>query len=176
MNRFSSLITITLLSLVVYGCAPATPVPSSTPETISSPNGVQLTQQAAEISPANTDAAPSKIPQTSPELVPTHQAPDPTTPTLESALQPTHSHISDTPQGDLFVVNPMGVLRLSLADGEQDYLLRKKSAWDDWRTSFSETGQLLAYWIRTGTTSELWLTHLKPWSPELIMAILNPKN
>jgi hypothetical protein len=171
MNRFCNFITWIFLFLAIYGCTPIIPETSSTPEPVLTPNGVQVTRQAVESPPVNDEATSLKTPQTTPDLVPTYQTTDLATPTATPMSPSTNSDISKILQSDLFVVNSTGILRLSLADGEREYLLRKKGDWGDWSTSFSETGQLLAYWIRTETTSELWLAHLKPWFPELMMTV-----
>ncbi len=94
----------------------------------------------------------------------------PNVPTVIPSQQPEDEIIQDSIDGNLFIVDPTGVIRLSLPDGAQERILQSHNDWIDWKSRFSESGQFLAYWIRTETTSELWITPLNNWSPELIIS------
>jgi len=94
----------------------------------------------------------------------------PNVPTIIPNQQPESEIIQDSINGNLFIADPTGVIRLSLPDETQERLLEPYNNWIDWKSRFSESGQFLAYWIRKETTSELWITPLNNWSPDLIIS------
>ena len=75
----------------------------------------------------------------------------------------------DSPTGFLFVANQVGIFRISMENGESEQVVETQNDWVEWKSSFSGTGSFLAFWIQTDTNSELWLTPLSKWDPELLL-------
>lgn len=77
----------------------------------------------------------------------------------------------DTPSGNLFIISSdQGFLRVILETGETEPLVSKDDAWLLWRFAISPNQEKVAYWIQTSQTSELWLSDLISWSPELLLS------
>ncbi len=158
--RFKMFTIGILLSVGLFCCAPATSQDSERQFTSDS-----VLEQASVIPSSGTIAAL--------ELKPTDQLVStviPATPPSTDTLGLPTPIAQEILNGKLYIIDSEGVSYLPLDDTRQEYILTKGSDWIDWRASFSKTGHFLAYWKRTSTTSELWLTQLRTWSPELILS------
>jgi len=105
-----------------------------------------------------------------------------------SALYPTSqsslvSEITDEPgittpnseahkiSGKLFLYEPTGIRQITLANGEQEYLLLEEESWIDWGAHFAQNKEYLAYWVKTVNGTELWGTKLPEWQPKLLLEV-----
>lgn len=170
------------LVAVLIGCTPSTALPGGTLDAASVSPGPG--ESVATIVPRTPTAAATLIsslphPTTSPPTVTPSPSPTITaTPTVMDT--PTTPAATATPypiRGDLFIFrspspyDPSYIHRYSLDSGEGGYVLQQEEGWQRLKAWFSPRGTLAAYWVDTGHSSELWLTPLDPWSPELVLSL-----
>lgn len=73
--------------------------------------------------------------------------------------------------GNIYFRSTAGISRFSLETEEIENLLMVDPAWGDLGVALSPDRQQLAYWLHRGDRSELWITELVQWAPELIYTI-----
>lgn len=76
-----------------------------------------------------------------------------------------------TPDGNIYLRTPTGMSRFSLATEEIEILVSTEPDWDSLGLTLSPDRQQLAYWLHMEEHSELWITELNQWSPELVFAV-----
>ena len=74
-------------------------------------------------------------------------------------------------RGHLFIYDPVGIQKVTLADNTSEYLLTVDADWPDWRASFAQNRKYLAYSIKSPAGTELWFTLLPHWQPELLLVV-----
>ena len=63
------------------------------------------------------------------------------------------------------------IWRLDLSTSEKSYLLRGDEDWVSWSARFSPNNKYVVYWVQTETVSEVWISSLMPWKPELLLTL-----
>jgi Tol biopolymer transport system component len=171
-------ITMSLFLLVAV-CISCTPTID-----LSGDATVESTRQTPR---ATTTLSAAAIQKTStPKATPSPSLPDPTvaiatsTPTISSteAITPTvvASATPDPIHGDLFFFSayspyePRYIYSLSLETGQETEILKQEDG-EDLSARFSPTGRWAIYWVEKADHSELWLTPLELWSPELVLSV-----
>lgn len=100
--------------------------------------------------------------------------------TVQPSASPTETSISHKIQatealesidGELLVIDSIGIVKLSFSQDQPEYLLRKGDDWLWWKAAFSNDGDFLAYLFQTEDGYELWLTDSRLWLPELAISI-----
>lgn len=163
------------LTAILISCTPSTaldaasvsPGPGESVATIV-PRTPTIAATLISLLPHPTASSPTATPSPSATMTPTVM----TTPTTPAAMATPYPI-----RGDLFIFrspspyDPSYIYRYSLDSGEGDYVLRQEEVWQSLDVWFSPRGTLAAYWVDTGRSSELWLTPLDPWSPELVLSL-----
>lgn len=170
------------LAAILIGCTPSTALPGGTLEAALVSPGPG--ESVATIVPKTPTAAATLIswlphPTASPPTV--TPTPSPTVTAVPTVMAtPTTPAATATPyplRGDLFIFrspspyDPSYIYRYSLDSGEGDYVLQQEEEWQRLIVWFSPRGTLAAYWVDTDHNSELWLTPLNPWAPELVLTL-----
>ncbi len=99
------------------------------------------------------------------------------TPDLNLEIGVENDVVSVTPtqaialRGNIFFRSSIGISRFSLETEEVVNLLMVEPDWDDLGFALSPDRQHLAYWLHKEDRSELWITELTQWSPELVFTI-----
>lgn len=174
---------LSLLAFLLIGCTPAAELSGNKVEaTLMTPEATKVRLKTPII---ETTATSRPLHLFTPVITPTPQATVKDVPTTIPTIaatppMPTATVAHPDLQGDLFVFrsqNPFDrsdvgfIIRVSLEDGERSYLLWQEETWQTLHVSFSPDGILATYWIETDNRSELWLTSLDPWKPELILSL-----
>lgn len=76
-----------------------------------------------------------------------------------------------TPDGNIYLRTSTGMSRFSLATEEIEILVSTEPDWDSLGLTLSPDRQQLAYWLHAAEHSELWISELDQWSPELVFAV-----
>jgi hypothetical protein len=170
---FLMTITTCLLVCLIIGCSPSTHFDGDTAQTVSVTPTDAYSPRATETEP-NTVIMP-----VSPTAIDDHNV-TPVSPTVVAEAiststptpGPTPIMEPETPGGTLFISSfDKGFLQLSLATGKVESLVPKAENWLLWRIAVSPNQEKVAYWIHTSPTSELWLSDLMEWSPELLLSL-----
>lgn len=172
----TKLLSITMF-LILAGCTTTSPASTPSGEVVSDVSTVAVSRVSSTPTPSSIVALPS---------APLGKTPTATsTATIQSAtptISPTVAIIPTvvaTPypiHGDLFFYSayspfePRYIYSLSLETGQATQILKQEDGQnlDAW---FSSTGTLATYWVETADHSELWLTPLEVWSPELVLTV-----
>ncbi len=171
--------------LIVVGCFPQTdpviPTPQVTPERTKG-----NLQDAFTDNPEPASLTPTKNPTESPTQVPTVLSTTSIilpTPDLDLEEEVENDVVSitltatPTPtqeidlSGNIYFRSSVGISHFSLETEEITDLITVGSEWDDLGLDISPDRQQLAYWLHKGNYSELWITELAQWSPELVFTI-----
>lgn len=172
-KNFLMRITVSVLVSLVIGCSPSTDVGGDTFQTGPVTPSQTYPGQQAEIE-SNT-ATISVLPTVTDDHSVTIVAPTATTKATQTStptpeLTPTRE--PEAPGGTLFIKSfDEGFLRVSLETGEVETLVPKEEDWLLWRFAVSPDQRRVAYWIHTSQTSELWLSSLTEWSPEVLLSL-----
>ncbi|MCB8953820.1 MAG: hypothetical protein H6650_17575 [Ardenticatenales bacterium] len=177
-KNFLLVITIYLLVGLVVGCNPSPDVDRDTAK------GIQAAPNEANPGTPPPPSRPTDI--------------EPITATVSVLLTATNDHIAtsallamvagatatetptpeptpaiepETPGGSLFISSfDEGLLRVAMETSEVERLVPKEEDWLVWGFAVSPDEETVAYWIHTPQKSELWLSNLVEWSPELILS------
>jgi hypothetical protein len=147
----------------VVSCTPAL-LDSNTVATVT-PVAVEPTLEPTQAaSPTLTAPSPSPEPLVTPTI---HSTPTAiVTRPPEGTAVPTAIPIA----GSLVAHDQQQVVLISLPSGEIKPLPLQIGPDElTWRLTVSPNGQQLVYWLKRETGSELWITSIEPWSPELLM-------
>ena len=155
------------LSLV--GCGSSVAEESKTPQ-VASP------VPSAVVSTSTSFATILTTSETDNPIFPTPTLPDVETikpvPTTSQTLEPTLG--TKEPDGTLFLVSFAGdLLRVSIETDEIEPVLSKEEGWLLSQFAVSPDTQRIAYWIAMEEKSELWISELKNWSPEIVLTVSN---
>ena len=167
---FLMTITTCVFVSLIIGCSPPTTIDrDTTHEILTTPSEAYPGHQTETesditiiVSLTATDAYSATI------VAPTTKAAPMSTPIPE----PTPTREPEALGGILFINSfDEGLLRVSLETGEIKSLVPKEEDWLLWRFAVSPRQEKVAYWIHTSQTSELWLSSLTEWSPELLLRL-----
>lgn len=181
------IITCCGLTSLVIGCHPSNSFNREiTPEVSVSVGDVYLsnelpTQQTETdlktltilVSPTATDShlisvvSPTAVTKVTPTrtLMPESTPKQTPTPDLAPMIKP------ETLKGTLFIAAySEGFLKATLNTNEVETLVPVAEEWLLWRFAVSPNQEKVAYWVHTSHTSELWLSSLIEWSPELLLS------
>jgi hypothetical protein len=139
-------------------------------------------QDAATNNSEPTGSSPTDTPTSSPTRRPVVDLSTPVVlPTsereLETEVEIEMLSITPTPtqtlalDGYLYMHTPTGIARFSLVTKEIEDLLMIEPDKDRLVFDLSPDRQQLAYWLHTEDRSELWVTKLIEWSPELVFTV-----
>jgi hypothetical protein len=179
-GQWAKFVVLSVLLLGI-GCRQSVVSTPNTPqETSTTLPELDIEQQrpATETASVHPAATPSRsASSTFPDQLPTQtvlpaeliQATPTSIPTPEATPTP----IIAPPDGNLLILAGPGLIRLSVATGETEVLVPRTEEWLLWRFDVSPDGQQVAYWIHTAETSELWLSEIATWSPELVLTVSN---
>ena len=164
--------------LGVTGCSPPTDSVASSPQVTA-----ELIEEDGQEVVVTTSESMVPMPTDQPTAIPTQMptieaSPSATIPIpdneLEAEVESDLVSITPTPviapDGHLYLSTLTGISRFSLLTEEIEDLVTKEPDWD---ISFdlSPDRQQLAYWLHGEERSELWVTKLTEWSPELIFTV-----
>lgn len=169
--NFYILVTV-CLCLCGFGCSTGPESGAHAPQNLSS---------SSEDNPTATALVPYGNPTSNPIQVPTIEAsPSAMLPSPNDALEgdvESNVMLTITPpdittlEGNIYLRTSTGISRFSLATEEIEDLISIEPVWDNLGFTLSPDRQKLAYWLHTEQRSELWITELEKWSPDLVFTI-----
>jgi hypothetical protein len=177
--KFTIIILVTSWTLIsLTACSPqtnsVTASPQATSELVDEDEQNTALDNSEPIGPSPTDTSTSTqtptVDPSSPAMLSTPEN------GLEVEVENEMLSITPTPtqtlalNGYLYLRTPTGIARFSLLTEEIEDLVTKEPDWD-MSFAFSPDRQQLAYWLHGEERSELWVTKLTEWSPELVFTV-----
>ncbi|HRQ42669.1 MAG TPA: hypothetical protein PLD25_32550 [Chloroflexota bacterium] len=165
-----------IVAAIFISCTPSIGSSGSTVEsTIQTPHVTEVLSGTTVQKTSTPKATPSPLlPHPTIEIstsTPTVSRTATVVPTMVASVTPYPVH------GDLFIFGayspfePRYIYSLSLETSQIRYILKQEDDWQNLNAWFSPTGALATYWVETADHSELWLTPLEFWSPELVLTV-----
>lgn len=148
-NKADYLIICFFIGCILISC---TAENQQIPMTLTPVNTVALTN-VSQIQATNT---PEKLTSATPSPIPPE--------TIES---------ENIMAGFLIMINEQGIQKFGLEQENLTHLLTVSPEWEGWGARIAKNQQLLAYWVRTSSSLELWTTPLIDWNPKQILRLEN---
>lgn len=170
MNLRIKLLLIHIFLLWVVGCGPSLVTEENTDDRSSE---IVLATPAASVEDGDTSLSTS-LPHLLPTVLTTATVISISPTVTAQAISTDVPVTTDTvvPGGTLWIDSfDAGLLSVSVETGEIKQVVPKTSAWLLTRFAVSPDKQRMAYWIHTTEKSELWVSDLVDWMPELIFTV-----